>query len=180
MYIAAYKRKTNISEYLIYMFQVEDMIRSCYFNIALIDQYIIQKFDLPDEQKHHISDWYLMLISDLLDNGCRERGHCPYLINMMNSLNDLHNRLLVNSQELEYHQLYQEIKIPLAELRSKSGSSEKNEIEICLEGLYGLLLLRLSKKKINPETEKVFGMISKMLSYLSAKYKEIDAGRIEL
>lgn len=174
MYIAAHKRKTNISEYLIYMFQVEDLIRSFHFNIDLIDQQIIQKFDLPYNYKRDMREWYAMLIYGLLDKDCKERGHGPFLKTIMDNMNDLHIKLLSIPEERAYHQLYQDIKTPLAELRLKAGASDKHDITVCLEGLYGLLLLRLSKKKINPETEKAFEKISKMLSYLSVRYKDID------
>ena len=39
MIIAQEKRKTNIAEYIIYMFQIEDMLRAMQFNNDQIKQF---------------------------------------------------------------------------------------------------------------------------------------------
>jgi hypothetical protein len=180
MYISGEKRKSNISEYLIYMFQVEDLIRSLQFDIERIEKLVIQKYDLPYNEKRDMREWYTSLIGHLRDNGLMEKGHCPFLNNLMNELNDLHLRLLQRPEEKKYHQLFANAHSQINELRMKSGNPEKHDITVCHEGLYGLLLLRLSKKKISPETEKAFVTISEMLAWLSLRFKEVDEGLTEI
>lgn len=158
------------------MFQVEDLIRSLNLDMEKIDELIIQKYELSYNDKRDLREWYLSIIRHLSENGLRDRGHSPFLHNLMNEINDLHISLINNPGESNYHQLFKYARPSINELRLKSGSPDKHDIEICLEGLYGLLLLRLSRKKTNPETEKAFGTISMMLSYLSAKFKETDDG----
>ena len=180
MYIAEEKRKNNIAEYLIYMFQVEDSIRSMNFDIEKIETHIIVKYNLSYSDKRDIREWYLSLIGILRENNLLKSGHNPLLRNIMSELNDLHIRLISNPDEGLYQQVYQEAKPVIRELTRRSGNPEKHEIEICLDGLYGLFLLRLAGKPINPETEKAFGLISKLLSLLSARYKLVEEGKAEI
>ena len=52
MYIASEKRKTNIAEYLIYMWQIEDMIRANALDIEKIKKNVIARYNLnPDQEK---------------------------------------------------------------------------------------------------------------------------------
>ncbi len=180
MFTAREKRKTNIAEYLIYMFQVEDIIRSMGFDIESIEKNIIGQYDLSYPEKREMREWYLSLIHILKAHDLEKIGHNPILKNIMDELNDLHVRLLSNPSEGEYFILHQDAKAAIYELRRKTPDNGRHEIEICLDGLYGLLLLRLAKKQINPETEKAFRLISKMMAYLSAKYKLIDEGTAEI
>ena len=47
MLIAQEKRKTNIAEYILYMWQVEDLIRAHQFNMDLIEQNLISQYAQP-------------------------------------------------------------------------------------------------------------------------------------
>jgi len=47
MLISREKRRSNIVEYLLYMYQIEDIIRSFQFDITQIDANVVQRFDQP-------------------------------------------------------------------------------------------------------------------------------------
>ena len=51
MIIASQKKKENIAEYLLYMWQIEDIIRAYGLDIGKIQKHIINSYDLPEEQK---------------------------------------------------------------------------------------------------------------------------------
>lgn len=51
MYTASQKRKENIAEYLLYMWQIEDLIRANNLDIDKIRSSIIDLYDLPREEK---------------------------------------------------------------------------------------------------------------------------------
>ena len=68
----------------------------------------------------------------------------------------------------------------IVELRARSGNVEAGELETCFNALYGVLMLRLQKKEISPETEKAIHQISQFLALLSEKYKQDKAGELEL
>ena len=51
MLIAAKKKEENIAEYILYMYQIEDIIRSFQFDIErIMDEYVRQQ--LPDHGRH--------------------------------------------------------------------------------------------------------------------------------
>jgi len=54
MIIASKKRKENIAEYILYMWQIEDMIRANDFDISKIRRNIIDNFQIDDAQKHEM------------------------------------------------------------------------------------------------------------------------------
>lgn len=57
MYIASQKRKENIAEYLLYMWQIEDIIRANGMDLDKIKSNVIDKFTLSAEQYKEMSEW---------------------------------------------------------------------------------------------------------------------------
>ena len=51
MIIASQKRKENIAEYLIYMWQIEDIIRANNLDIERIKENVIDRFNLDDNKQ---------------------------------------------------------------------------------------------------------------------------------
>ena len=51
MIVASKKRKENIAEYLLYMWQIEDLIRANGLDIDKIRTNIIDKFNLDETQR---------------------------------------------------------------------------------------------------------------------------------
>lgn len=170
MIIANQKRKENIAEYILYMFQVEDIIRAYSFDINLIENNVINQFDQPYHVKREIREWYSCLIYEMKYNNLRIKGHIPGLRSLIDDLDLFHKRLLQDPDDWQYRQLYLKARPGIEKLRERSGSPIINEIEVCFNGLYGLLILRLKKKTINPETVQSFGLISDMMALLSSKY----------
>ncbi|MBR4572880.1 MAG: DUF4924 family protein, partial [Prevotella sp.] len=58
MFISQQLRKTNIAEYLLYMWQTEDIIRAYGFDLSRIKREYISRFDLSEEQRDEMTDWY--------------------------------------------------------------------------------------------------------------------------
>lgn len=58
MIISSQKKKENIAEYLLYMWQIEDIIRAYKLDLDLIQENIIDKYDIPDSQKKEMREWY--------------------------------------------------------------------------------------------------------------------------
>ncbi len=69
------KRKENIAEYLLYMYQVEDMIRANKLDLDSIEHTLISKFDVPYEVKREMREWYKSLITMMKDENKEESGH---------------------------------------------------------------------------------------------------------
>lgn len=179
MIIAREKRKQNIVEYLLYMYQVEDLLRAAELDISIINNAIVQKFDQPENIKLEILQWYEDHINLLKDEGKQSHGHLRYLENLANDLNELHLRLLSINEEKEYTGLYTKAIPSIQELKSRNRENN-HEIKLCLNGLYGYLLLKLRGEKISSGTSESIKDLSKMLAFLSNKYHKIETGREEI
>ena len=180
MLIARQKRQENIAEYLLYMWQIEDIIRANQLDINLIKQNVIDKFDQPDEIKGEMTEWYEGLIGMMRLEGVSDEGHLQINKNVIVELTDLHLRLMKMPQESEYISSYYKTLPFIVELRSKSEDKTIPEIETCFSALYGFLLLRLQHKEISGETQAAISQISSFLRLLAFKYKEEKEGRLEI
>jgi hypothetical protein len=173
MITARQKKKENIVEYLIYMWQVEDLIRACHFNPDEIESHIISRYDRPEEIKREIRQWYQELIDMMRIEGVKEKGHIRINRNTLAELTDLHLRLLNAPQETLYGSLYCKTLPAIVQLRSKGGGGEAaGEIETCLTAVYGYLMLRLRRAEISAETAEAIKQISRLLAFLAAKFRE--------
>jgi hypothetical protein len=174
MLIANQKRKENVAEYLLYMFQVEDLLRAYTFNIDLIDQYIVNKFDQPYDVRRDMREWYSSLISIMQSKNLREKGHVPFIQSLIEELESFHISLLKKPGEHKYLDAYSKAKSGIRDLRTRSNNNLAGDIELCLNGLYGLLMLRLTNKTITSETVGAFSFISEFIAILSAKFLEFE------
>lgn len=169
MFIAQELRKKSIAEYLLYMWQVEDIIRAYGCSLPVIRKQYIDRFDYTDDQKAEELDWFGNLIRMINEEGKRESGHLDINRVLLKDVSDLHRMLLQSSKFLIYNAEYYKVLPYIVELRNK-GDKEVNEIETCLDALYGVMMLRLQKKEITPETARAVQEISVFIGLLSDYY----------
>ncbi|BCS86163.1 MULTISPECIES: DUF4924 family protein [Prevotella] len=170
MFIAKELRKTSIAEYLLYMWQVEDMIRAMGCSLPLIKKAYVSKFtDYTEEQKEEELDWFGNLVRMLNEEGKREQGHLNINTIVVKDMADLHSRMLQSNKFPIYSAEYYKVLPFIVELRNR-GDKDVNEIETCLDVLYGIMLLRIQKKEITPETEHAIKEISTFIGLLSDYY----------
>ncbi|HBK29830.1 MAG TPA: DUF4924 domain-containing protein [Parabacteroides sp.] len=179
MIIAQQKRKENICEYLLYMWQVEDLIRANHFDMEQIREHVISRYQQPDETKEKIAAWYEELIEMMRSEGVMESGHIQLNKNVIISLTDLHLRLLKSPKEMVYGAVYYKTLPYIVQLRAKSGGKDIPEIETCFTALYGYLMLRMQGKEVSNETMEAIKQISSFLALLAEKYKADMNGEIE-
>ena len=65
MFIAQELRKKSIAEYLLYMWQVEDIIRAYDCSLSRLRREYIARFDYDDEQIEEMTDWYGNLVTPI-------------------------------------------------------------------------------------------------------------------
>ncbi len=172
MFIAQELRKKNIAEYLLYMWQVEDTIRAFGCSLPRIRREYIERFDYDDEQKEELADWYGNLIRMMNEEGCREYGHLQINRTTLQLLSELHLQLLQSSKFPFYNTEYYKVLPFIVELRNRGANKEEGEIETCLNLLYGVMMLRLQKKEITPNTEHAVREVSTFIGMLSDYYKK--------
>lgn len=169
MFVAQEIRKKSIAEYILYMWQMEDLIRAYGCSLATIRREYIDKFQYTDEQKDEETDWFGNLIRMMNEEGCREKGHLQINKILVQDMVDLHNQLLQSTKFPFYNAEYYKVLPFIVELRNK-GDRNVSEIETCLDALYGVMLLRLQHKQISPETEHAIKEISTFIGMLSDYY----------
>lgn len=172
MFTASEKKRENIAEYLLYMWQIEDLIRANALDLDKIEESIISKYTgLDEKQKKELRDWYESLIDMMRIEGVAEKGHLQINKNVLIQLNDLHKRLLADNKFAEYAAEFYKTLPYIVELRAKAGENKADELETCFNLLYGILLLRLQQKEITSETLEAAQQISRFLALLSKYYK---------
>ena len=171
MIIAKRKRKENIAEYLLYMWQVEDLIRANQIDMDSIRRTVIAHYAQPASVKEEIAQWYQELIDMMRSEGVMEKGHIQLNKNVIIALTDLHLRLLRSTKEMVYGATYYKTLPFIVQLRAKSGGEELPEIETCFNALYGYLLLKMQHKEVSAETTEAIKQITAFLALLSEKYR---------
>ena len=180
MIIARQKRKENIAEYLLYMWQVEDLIRANKFDMDSINRTVIAHYDQPEEGKKEIAQWNEELIEMMRSEGVMEKGHIQLNKNVIITLTDLHLRLLKSPKEMVYSAAYYKTLPYIVQLRAKSGGEDLPELETCFAAVYGYLLLRMQGKEVSAETLEGIKQISSFLALLAEKYREDMKGELKL
>ena len=180
MIIAQQKKKENIAEYLLYMWQVEDLIRAHQLDMQAINQHIVRGFAQDEETQKQIFDWYDNLVEMMRLEQKQERGHLQINQNVIIDLTDLHNRLLQSNKEPFYAAAFYKTLPYIVELRAKMGEDKVGEIESCFLALYGVLMLRLRQQPVSEDTMVAVKQISTFLAILSEKYNQDKAGELNI
>ena len=82
--IAQKLKEKNIAEYLIYMWQEEDLIRANHCEMEEMEANVIARY--PEDQRPAMREWYGNLITMMSEEGVREKGHLQINKNIIRSL----------------------------------------------------------------------------------------------
>ena len=170
MYIAQELRKKTIAAYILYMWQVEATIRAFGCQLSRIRREYIEQFDYTDEQKEEETDWFGNLIRMMNEEGCRERGHLQINKTTLMMLEDLHRQLIDSTKFPFYTSEYYKVLPYIVELRNRGANKKENEIETCFNSLYGVMMLKLQKKDISPDTAHAVKEITTLIGMLNDYY----------
>ncbi len=179
MTISQKLREKNIAEYLLYMWQQEDLLRAFGLDIDRLDADYLSQFQLTDEERQAARQWYADMADMMRDEGVTERGHLQVNKNIVLLLEDLHAQLLRSPKHPFYSAAYYKALPFIVELRAKSHTQQESEIENCFDAMYGLLLLRLQKKTVSKETERAMKAIADFLALLAEYDKKDKRGEVE-
>ena len=175
MIIAREKKDTNIAEYVIYMWQLEDILRALSLDMTLVKQHIVDKFEVSEDQKQEIYDWYDNLVQMMKNEKIEKSGHLQVIKNVINEMTEVHFYLLHEVHDMVYHGILTSCINNFVEFRKRTNvSDEISDVELALNGLYGVLMLRLQGKQAGEETTQAMESFSKVLAYISKKYKQLE------
>lgn len=176
MIVATQKRKENIVEYLIYMWQVEDLIRANKLDMDLIRKNILTQYKVAGDDYSKIESWWDNLVEMMRIEGIEERGHLQFNINTLNEINYLHNQLLKEPNEVAYRHIFNATIPFIKEFDEKSGRTLSNDIEVCVTAIYSTFILKLKGQDISESTTEALKVFGRFLALLAAKYKEDAEG----
>lgn len=181
MFVAQKLRAENIAEYLLYMWQVEDLIRAFSLDIdKLYDSYLSRFDNLSAEQQQELRHWYADTIEMMRSEGVVTKGHMQICHNVIINLTDLHQRLMASQKYPYYHAAYHKVLPLIVELRAKQDKADEHpELETCFELLYGVMLLKMQGRKVSTDTAKAVETVSAFLGSLSDYYKKEQEGLLE-
>ncbi len=173
MLIAQQKRKQNIAEYLLYLWQVEDLLRACHLDIDVVKRNVISQYDTDDDTRHEITEWYESIIKMMELENVKEKGHIRVCHNVLIRLNDLHLQLLANAERFpDYHDDYYRTLPFIVQLRATLPEQQRpSELETCFNALYGVMILHLQGKEITQDTAAAISQISHFVGLLAAYFK---------
>jgi hypothetical protein len=190
VFVAEEKIKSNIAEYILYMWHIEEVIRAYQFEIAAIQKNIIENSGVSMVQQIQLKHWYIDLIDKMRKARLEKKGHLEEVNEKIAELTLLHSTLLQAIKDKEYIALYEAAKGEIEELKKRSeiksmeenpdgekkSTVVKNDVLACFNGLYGLWLLRLQKKKVSKETTDAMKKISALMANLTVKYHNMMNG----
>ena len=154
MYISRQLKQQNIAEYLLYMWQVEDLIRANGCDIGQIRRNVVDTYpSLTDPQRQELTQWYEDLINMMHDEGVMQKGHL---------------------------QAYYKALPFIVELRAKGADRDVPELETCFDAMYGVWMLKLQKKEVSEDTQKAVKAISDLLAMLAGYYIKEKKGELDL
>lgn len=181
MFISSELKKQNVIAYLLYMWQVEDVVRAygCDSD-RLRTEYVPRFAQYTPEQQSQLIQWLDNLTEMMRNEGVQEKGHLQINTNIILLLTDLHNQLLHSDKQPFYSAAYYKALPFIVELRSKGGGQDKPELENCFDALYGVTLLRMQGKEVSADTQKAVAEITKMLTMLNGFYLQDKEGKLEL
>ena len=165
------KKKESIAEYIIFMYQAEDLIKAYDYNLDDILEYVIKHMSSDKEVIKEQLLWYADIIEqmkneDIAKSKIRLRSTQVYV----DRLTRLHDQLLV-TDEL-YQGNYAKADKDIRHHINLSENTIVNPVQICLNGLYGLLLIKLNGKKVSDEQQTTLTNFGSVLEYLSEAYKK--------
>lgn len=176
MLVAQKQRKENIVEYILYMWQVENLIRANNNDMAKIEETIVKQYEVEDEARYkEIYDWWDNLSEMMRLEKKEEGGHLQVTQGLMNDVYNFHLYLLTQPEEAAYQNAFQNAWADLSVLEKKIPNGDKlHHVELAITAIYDYFLLKLQRKSILADTTNAVMRISHFMALLSAKYLKAE------
>jgi len=146
------KSKTdNIAEYILYLWQMEDYLRA------------FPQHAEATEELHELNEM-------MHREGIMDGGHLAIANNALEELEELHATLL--NEDAMYRAAIIRRTPQLNLLKAKTDRPTMSDLEACFTLLYQIMLLRLQKREISPETASVQQQATQLLQFLSKTYRD--------
>lgn len=180
MLIALQKRRENIAEYILYLWQVEDILRALQFSPEAIYTTLVAKTEGTDEQqKENIFNWYMQIVELLRKEGKAEKGHIEHTLHLIADLHNLHLQLMKLPVGEHYRQTYAPLAAELPHLRTLLDNDDISDTELCFRALYAALLYSI-KGGGEQAIADTLAVISPAIGELAALHGKVERGELDL
>ena len=179
MDIAQAKRKENIAEYILYLWQLEDLLRALQFSPEAIYSQLVAPREVDEEQKHI----YLLLdiVNLLRKEDKEESGHLEHTLHLIADMHNLHLQLMHNPIGEHYRSTFARLLPQLPQLRTMIKKEEISDTEICFRALYAAMLYRIKGDAKRAEAIKdTIELVSPVVAELADMYRKVEQGEIDL
>ncbi len=167
---AEQKKNENIAEYIIYMFQTEDLVRALKLDLNQITNYVIASLPITDKEKKEHILWYATIVEKMNAQQIEQEGHLKEINDLMALLNQLHLKLIISKST--YKEIASKAEPYIQNQIKASKNTLINPVQISLNAIYGFLLLKLEGKEVTPTQQEMLDVFGDLLSFLSFSYKE--------
>jgi len=172
---ASEKRHQHVVEYLLYEWQMEDLVRAVGFDLGGLRVHLSSAYE-GDRLEAELT-WFADLMRDLKRENKLSSGHRMALDELMVELTYLHRTLLDVLKDGEYQSVVDAAQPHLSAMEAR-GEAGKSEVESMLVALYGWLVLRMSGKTVTAKTQESLDLIRDWANLLAARYIKMRAGEL--
>lgn len=187
MDIARAKRRENIAEYILYLWQLEDLLRALQFSPEAIYTQLVQPRQLPPDRQQELLMWYMELTNLLREEGKETSGHLDHTLHLIDDLHNLHLQLMESPAGERYRQLYGIMAAELPKLRILLGKSKNvdatqiTDTELAFRALYAAMLYKI---KDGDKADKTFAdvteIVSPVIAELAKIFKLVEKGELDI
>lgn len=181
MDIAQSKRKENIAEYILYLWQIEDLLRALQFSPEAIFSQLVAPRDVDEERKQELFFWYMQIANLLREEGKESTGHLEHTLHLIADLQNLHLQLMKLPIGEHYRKLFAALAPELPALKASIGKPDMSDIEVCMRALYAVILYRIKGDNTKAKAiEDVLEVISPVIAELALNFRKIETGEIDM
>ncbi len=181
MDIAQARRRENIAEYILYLWQLEDLLRALQFSPeAIHSQLVAPRQEIDEARKSVFLMWYLDIANLLRQEGKEEKGHLEHTLHLIRDLHDLHLQLLRLPPGEHYRQAWARLEPELPHLRAVMGNPGMSDTELCFRALYAVMLYRIKGQGECPAIADTIDLVSPVIGELAAMYGKVERGELDL
>lgn len=177
MDIAQKRRKENIAEYILYLWQLEDLLRALQFSPEAILSTLVRPRELKVEEQQVLLAWYVDIAQLLIEEKKSEKGHLTHTLHLIRDLHDMHLRLLREPEGEAYRARFARLEPHLPSLRKLLGNENISDTELCFRALYAAMLYRI-KGEGESVVSDTLEVVSPVIAMLSEFYHKVERGEI--
>ena len=156
MILAESKKKAHIVEYLLFLWQIEDLVRAADFDPIVLEKWAEDTANSEGTDPEKEKEWIISIAAEMRSQGKTEAGHVSFVSESMVELAHLHEMLLGPLEDKRYKEAFEIAEPMMKDLSVKQPGFAGHPVEQLLVVLYGCLILRLQKHAISAETEAGF------------------------